>query len=77
VSAPDPKLEEPSGGEVIGELQHLRVIPPQLLMDAVAQPNPFLLQFLGKTRPRTQFDEPWINDLEASEQMTVGPQTVG
>ena len=39
-----------------GELQHLRVIPPELLMDTVAQPNPFLLQFLGKPRPRTQFD---------------------
>jgi hypothetical protein len=37
-----------------------------LLMDAVAQPTPFLLQFLGKTRPRTQFDPPWIGDMQPS-----------
>jgi hypothetical protein len=46
-------------------------------MDAVAQPNPFFLQLLGKTRPRAQFDEPWISDLQSAEQMTVGPQTIG
>jgi hypothetical protein len=44
-------------------------------MDAVAQTNPFPLQLLGKTRPRAQFDEPWISDLQAAEQMTVGPQS--
>ena len=35
-----PKLQKPWGGEVIGDLLHLRVIPPELMMDAVAQPNP-------------------------------------
>ena len=71
-SHPIPKLEEPPRAEVIGELQHLRVIPPQLLIDAVAKPNPFLLQLLRKTRPRAQFDEPRISELEAAEEMTVG-----
>ena len=40
-------------------------------MDAVAQPTPFLLQFLGKTRPRTQFDQPWIRDMQPAEQTPV------
>src|SRR5271167_1103746 len=42
------------GGEVIGEFLHLRVVPPELMMHAVTQPNPFLPQFLGKARPRAQ-----------------------
>jgi hypothetical protein len=47
------------------------------MMDAVAQPNPFLPQFLGKARPRTQFDELWISNVEAAEQTPVGAYTIG
>ena len=45
-------------------------------MDAVAQPNPFLLQFLGKARPRTQFDEPWVSNMEAAEQTPIGAYAI-
>jgi len=72
-----PKLEKPSRSEVVGELQHLRVIPPELMMHAVGQPNSFFLQFLGKARPRTQFDEPWISNLEAAKQTSIRPYAVG
>jgi hypothetical protein len=43
-----PKLQQPTRRHVIGELEHLRVIPPELVMEAVAEPNSFLLQFLGQ-----------------------------
>ena len=43
---------------------------------AVAQPNPFLLQFLGKARPRTQFDNTWVSNLEAAKQTPIGAYTV-
>jgi hypothetical protein len=58
-------------GEVVGQLQHLRVIPPELMTHAITQPNPFRPEFLGKARPRTQFDEPWISNLKAAEQTPV------
>ena len=62
-----PKLKKPRGGEVIGERQHLRAIPPELMMHALAQPNPFLPQFLGKARPRAQFDATGIRNMETAE----------
>jgi hypothetical protein len=46
-----PKVEEPIGRNVIGELEQLRVIPPELVMQAIAKPDPFLLQLFGQARP--------------------------
>jgi hypothetical protein len=74
--SPEPKIKKPSGGDIISELQHLGVIPPELLMEAIAQPNPFLLQLLGKARPGSQFDQTGVGNLEATEQMPVGTQTI-
>jgi hypothetical protein len=45
-------------------------------MEAIAQPNPFLLQLLGKARPGSQFDQTGVGNLEATEQMPVGTQTI-
>ena len=45
------QFEKPVGGQVIADRQGLRIIAPQLLTDAVAQPALFLLQFLGKAGP--------------------------
>jgi hypothetical protein len=44
---------------------------------AVTQPNPFRPEFLGKARPRTQFNEPWISNLKAAEQTPVRAQAIG
>src|SRR5271166_2740388 len=71
-----PELEKPGCGEVIGQLRHLRVIPPKLMIDAVTQPNPFLLQFLGKPRPCTQCDQLWISNMQPAKQTPVGAYTV-
>src|SRR5215470_55421 len=62
---PEPKLEKPSGGKIISKLQHLGVIPPELLMEAIAQPNPLLLQLLCKARPRAELDETGVSNLQA------------
>ena len=66
-----PKIEKPRRREVVSQLLHLRVIPPELMTHAVTQPNPFRPEFLCKARPRTQFDEPWISNLKAAEQTPV------
>jgi hypothetical protein len=46
-------------------------------MKAIAEPHPFVLQLFGKARPRAQLDEARIGDLQATEQMPIGPQPVG
>jgi hypothetical protein len=64
-----PQIENPRRRHVaVGDLQHLRIVPPQLMMHAVAQPNAFLRQFLGKARPRPQLDQPRVGDMHAAEQ---------
>jgi hypothetical protein len=46
-----PKIEKPVGCNVVGELEQLRVISPDLVMQAIAKPHPFLLQLFGQARP--------------------------
>ena len=46
------------------------------MMHAVAQPNAFLRQFLGKARPRPQLDQPRVGDMHAAEQAPVGAHAI-
>jgi hypothetical protein len=41
-------------------------------MEAIAQPNPFLLQLLCKARPGAQLYQTGVSNLQATEQMPVG-----
>ena len=77
VGAMIPQIEKPRRRHVtVGELQHLRIVPPQLMMDAVAQPNAFLRQFLGKARPRPQLDQPRVGNMQAAEQAPIGAHAI-
>jgi hypothetical protein len=40
------------------------MIPPKLVIDAIAEPNPFLREFLGKARPGAQLNKPWVSDYQ-------------
>ena len=71
-----PQIENPRRRQAVGDLLHLRIVPPQLLMHAVAQPNAFLRQFLGKARPRAQLDQPRVGDMHAAEQTPVGAHAI-
>src|SRR5712664_1503128 len=42
-----PQIEKPICGEVVSELEHLRVIAPELLTHAAGQPSAPLLQLVG------------------------------
>ncbi len=46
-----PQIEKPLGRQVVGELQHLRVIAPQLLAHTVGQTAAFALRSLPRRRP--------------------------
>src|ERR1700737_3487451 len=45
-----PQIEKPIRGEVVSELEHLRVIAPELLTHAAGQQSAFLLQLVGHPR---------------------------
>src|ERR1700732_484675 len=49
-----PQIEKPIRGEVVSELEHLRVIAPELLTHPAGQARAFLLQVVGYTRPLAQ-----------------------
>src|SRR5262252_5514346 len=51
-----PRYAALSGHAVTNFWPSLGVIPPELLMEAIAQPNPLLLQLLCKARPRAELD---------------------
>src|SRR5882724_9380923 len=49
-----PQIEKPVGGEVVSELEHLRVIAPELLTHAAGQTSALVLQLVGQPRPLAQ-----------------------
>ena len=60
-----------SAATSFGQFEHLRVIAPELVTDAIAKTHPLLLQLFGQTRPVTQPDNAGVRDLQATEQMAV------
>src|SRR6202022_4803891 len=55
-----PQIEKPIRGEVVSELEHLRVIAPELLTHAAGQTTAFLLQLVGHPRPLAQLHNHWL-----------------
>src|SRR6266404_6348863 len=51
---------KPIGGEFVSELEHLRVIAPELLTHAAGQTSAFLLQVVGHPRPLAQLHNHWL-----------------
>jgi hypothetical protein len=72
-----PEIEKPISGDIISELEHLGIIPPELVMHAITEPHPFLLQLFGEARPFTQLDQARISKLHTAIQMPIGAQPVG
>jgi len=54
------KSEKPIGGEVVSELENLRVIAPELLTHAAGQTSSLLLQLVGHPRPLAQLHNYWL-----------------
>src|SRR5215831_12995362 len=72
-----PKIEKPTGSKIVAEPEHLGIIPPELTVQAIAEPHPFLLELFGKPRPPTQLDEARISNLQTAKQMPIGTQPIG
>ena len=43
-----PKIENPTGSKIVAEPEHLGIIPPELTIQAIAEPYPFLLELFGR-----------------------------
>ena len=43
-----PKIEKPTGSKIVAEPEHLGIIPPELTVQAIAKPHPFLLELFGE-----------------------------
>lgn len=54
---PCPELEEPRLGHILGSVEDLRVVAPELLGDAVADARAFPGQLVGDARLLPQFDD--------------------
>ena len=69
-----PKREEPIVRDIVGQLDRLRIVPPQLLADPIGQPCALLLQLVGHARPLAQLDHHRIIDHKSTEGLAVGAQ---
>src|ERR1700730_17115587 len=72
-----PQIEKPIGGEVVSELEHLRVIAPELLTHAAGQTSAFLLQIVGHPRPLAQLHNHWLVVRQTPKGVPIGAQAVG
>jgi hypothetical protein len=71
-----PQIEKPIGGEVVSELEHLRVIAPELLTHAPGQTIAFLLQVVGHPRPLAQLHNHWLVIRQTPKGVPIGAQAV-
>src|SRR5882672_7672350 len=67
-----PQIEKPIRGEVVSELEHLRVIAPELLTHAAGQTSAFLLQLVGHPRPLAQLHNHWLVVRQAPKGVPIG-----
>src|SRR6266446_971838 len=72
-----PQIEKPIGGEVVRELEHLRVIAPELLTHPAGQTSALLLQIVDHPRPLAQLHNHWLVIRQTSKGVPIGAQAVG
>ena len=72
-----PQIEKPIRSEVVRELEHLRVIAPQLLTHPAGQTSAFLLQIVGHPRPLAQLHNHGLVVRQTPKGVPIGAQAVG
>ena len=72
-----PEGEEAVGGDVVAEVEGLRVVAPELLADAVGQAHALLAEVLGHARPFPELDDDRVACLQSTEAMAIGAQGAG
>jgi hypothetical protein len=72
-----PELQDPLGGDVVGQLEQLGEVAPELLAHAVGQAHALALQLLGQAGPLAQLDDGRVGGPHGPEQVRVGAQPGG
>ena len=60
--------------DIVGQFGRLRIVPPQLLAQAIGKTCALLLQFVGDARPLAQLDHHWIVTCKLTEGFPIGAQ---
>jgi hypothetical protein len=72
-----PQCDPPRSGGIAAEVEHLRIIAPELFAQPVAEPVALLLQIFAHARPFPQFDDQRIIQRQAATGWSVGAQGTG
>jgi hypothetical protein len=71
-----PQIEKPVRRNVIGQLQHLRIVTPELLADAITESIPFCALILSDPRPLSQFDHNRVERCDRTQTVRISPERV-
>ena len=74
---PPPELEEPELGHVLGDLENLMVVAPELLAHPIGEACKLPGQLFGYARPLPQFDDDRGEGIGASVAVAVGAKRIG
>src|SRR6516162_5404572 len=71
-----PEIEDPLRAKVVDELEHLRIVAPELIAQPVGESDALRLEFFVDARPFSELDNERLNDDQLTEQMHVGPEAI-
>ena len=72
-----PEVEDPGLDHAADRIEDLRIVAPQLLPHAVRQARAVPRELLVDPRPRPEFDDDRVDEVDPAEVVEIGPQRVG
>ena len=70
------QIEKPVRTDIVSELQHLWIIAPELMLEAVGETDVLNLELLVNARPFPELDDDGLGDGAFAECSHVGPEAV-
>jgi hypothetical protein len=70
------QIQEPVRADVVSKLQHLWIIAPELVLQAVGEADVLSLELLVRARPFSELDDDGFGDGQPAECPHVGPEAV-
>ena len=72
-----PKFQEPGCSDVVGQLQHLRIVAPQQFSNTIAESIAVMAQIVADAGPFPQLHDDRVQAAQAAQAARVRPQRVG
>src|SRR6516162_4517521 len=70
------QIEEPGCTDVVSKPQHLRIIAPELVPEAVGETTALNFELLVDARPFSELDYNGLSDGKLAERPHIGPEAV-